>query len=227
MKYKRLRDSSTHFKNNVNLEDDWKSKPFLWKVLISISLVSIMIERWLKKKAVFCTAKMLPILVLLFKCHFFEHFNMKAYSFYSLEFVIFRITLSLVLFCIASAGRIFGVGLLLLAVTVLNEDNFEELTQMNTGATTGRWFVKFYAPVFLVGLNIIILVVWTLQEACSSLGGISWECERWVEYCWSSSFLSLLCRWMLLRTSSSPLFTMWRASLPWFICMMYALLLLL
>ena len=44
--------------------------------------------------------------------------------------------------------RLFVSYCLLLAVVVLNEDNFEELTQMNTGATTGRWFVKFYAPVF-------------------------------------------------------------------------------
>ena len=34
-----------------------------------------------------------------------------------------------------------------LDVVTLNDANFEEKTQMTTGATTGRWFVKFYAPV--------------------------------------------------------------------------------
>ena len=32
-------------------------------------------------------------------------------------------------------------------VIQLNDDNFETLTQMTTGSTTGRWFIKFYAPV--------------------------------------------------------------------------------
>ncbi|GBG30621.1 Protein disulfide-isomerase [Hondaea fermentalgiana] len=31
-------------------------------------------------------------------------------------------------------------------VIELGEDNFEQLTQAATGATTGDWFVKFYAP---------------------------------------------------------------------------------
>eukprot|EP01084_Bolivina_argentea_P072002 130783_1 len=31
-------------------------------------------------------------------------------------------------------------------VIVLDEANFEHLTQLNSGATTGDWFVKFYAP---------------------------------------------------------------------------------
>jgi len=31
-------------------------------------------------------------------------------------------------------------------VVVLNNANFEHLTQASTGATTGDWFVKFYAP---------------------------------------------------------------------------------
>ncbi|KNB46817.1 thioredoxin [Blastocystis sp. subtype 4] len=31
-------------------------------------------------------------------------------------------------------------------VIQLNDDNFETLTQSTTGSTTGRWFVKFYAP---------------------------------------------------------------------------------
>lgn len=31
-------------------------------------------------------------------------------------------------------------------VVILNNDNFEHLTQASTGATTGDWFVKFYAP---------------------------------------------------------------------------------
>ena len=31
-------------------------------------------------------------------------------------------------------------------VVVLNSKNFEHLTQVSTGATTGDWFIKFYAP---------------------------------------------------------------------------------
>merc|ERR1712232_609208 len=31
-------------------------------------------------------------------------------------------------------------------VVELNSDNFEHLTQLSTGATTGDWFIKFYAP---------------------------------------------------------------------------------
>ena len=31
-------------------------------------------------------------------------------------------------------------------VTVLDDKNFEHLTQAGTGATTGDWFIKFYAP---------------------------------------------------------------------------------
>lgn len=31
-------------------------------------------------------------------------------------------------------------------VVTLHESNFEHLTQASTGATTGDWFVKFYAP---------------------------------------------------------------------------------
>ena len=31
-------------------------------------------------------------------------------------------------------------------VVELDSSNFEKLTQMNTGATTGDWFIKFYAP---------------------------------------------------------------------------------
>jgi len=31
-------------------------------------------------------------------------------------------------------------------VVVLNDDNFEHDTQASTGATTGNWFVEFYAP---------------------------------------------------------------------------------
>ena len=46
-------------------------------------------------------------------------------------------------------------------VVTLNEDNFEELTQATTGSTTGRWFIKFYAPVFL-NLAILFVVVWSL-----------------------------------------------------------------
>lgn len=31
-------------------------------------------------------------------------------------------------------------------VVVLDDSNFEHLTQASTGQTTGVWFVKFYAP---------------------------------------------------------------------------------
>eukprot|EP01031_Cornospumella_fuschlensis_P051338 gene51338-62778_t len=31
-------------------------------------------------------------------------------------------------------------------VVVLDSSNFEHLTQASTGATTGDWLVKFYAP---------------------------------------------------------------------------------
>jgi hypothetical protein len=31
-------------------------------------------------------------------------------------------------------------------VVALNDDSFEHLTQAASGATTGKWFVKFYAP---------------------------------------------------------------------------------
>eukprot|EP01036_Dinobryon_divergens_P035866 gene35866-46556_t len=31
-------------------------------------------------------------------------------------------------------------------VVILNSSNFEHLTQISTGSTTGDWFVKFYAP---------------------------------------------------------------------------------
>lgn len=31
-------------------------------------------------------------------------------------------------------------------VVILDDSNFEHLTQAATGATTGDWFVKFYAP---------------------------------------------------------------------------------
>jgi len=31
-------------------------------------------------------------------------------------------------------------------VVELDESNFEKLTQLNTGSTTGDWFIKFYAP---------------------------------------------------------------------------------
>ena len=32
------------------------------------------------------------------------------------------------------------------AVRVLTDANFEHLTQASTGATTGDWYLKFYAP---------------------------------------------------------------------------------
>ena len=47
----------------------------------------------------------------------------------------------------ASSGRHFDISSHFIEVIVLNDSNFEELTQMTTGSTTGSWFVKFYAPV--------------------------------------------------------------------------------
>lgn len=35
-------------------------------------------------------------------------------------------------------------------VVTLDDSNFEHLTQAATGATTGDWFVKFYAPWYVV-----------------------------------------------------------------------------
>ena len=31
-------------------------------------------------------------------------------------------------------------------VIELTDSNFEHLTQASTGQTTGKWFIKFYAP---------------------------------------------------------------------------------
>jgi thioredoxin-like negative regulator of GroEL len=31
-------------------------------------------------------------------------------------------------------------------IVTLNSENFEHLTQASTGATTGDWLIKFYAP---------------------------------------------------------------------------------
>lgn len=45
------------------------------------------------------------------------------------------------LLCLFSA-----VGPVLSEVVVLDTSNFEHLTQASTGQTTGKWFVKFYAP---------------------------------------------------------------------------------
>lgn len=47
----------------------------------------------------------------------------------------------------ASSGKNFDISPNFTEVIVLNDSNFEELTQMTTGSTTGSWFVKFYAPV--------------------------------------------------------------------------------
>ena len=51
------------------------------------------------------------------------------------------------IFCMASSGKHFDISSHFIEVIVLNDSNFEELTQMTTGSTTGSWFVKFYAPV--------------------------------------------------------------------------------
>lgn len=48
----------------------------------------------------------------------------------------FSFFLFLALFAIAFASE----------VVILNNDNFEHLTQASTGATTGDWLIKFYAP---------------------------------------------------------------------------------
>jgi len=54
-----------------------------------------------------------------------------------------RSTLFLALAAAASAGSPFvAAG----SPIVLDETNFEHLTQASTGATTGDWFIKFYAP---------------------------------------------------------------------------------
>merc|ERR1719421_1742698 len=53
--------------------------------------------------------------------------------------VFFFITLLLTLCCTALAEE--GSE-----VITLNAENFEHLTQAATGATTGDWLIKFYAP---------------------------------------------------------------------------------
>ena len=37
-------------------------------------------------------------------------------------------------------------------VIELNEENFEHETQASTGATTGDWFIKFYAPWYVASI---------------------------------------------------------------------------
>jgi hypothetical protein len=40
-------------------------------------------------------------------------------------------------------------------VVDLNLSNFEHLTQASTGATTGDWLVKFYAPWFVTSFRLV------------------------------------------------------------------------
>ena len=58
-----------------------------------------------------------------------------------------KLIVNLNVILIVIAGTILSTTYLFLDVITLNDANFEEKTQMTTGATTGRWFVKFYAPV--------------------------------------------------------------------------------
>ena len=46
----------------------------------------------------------------------------------------------------ALLSLIFGIVYSEGDVVELNESNFEHLTQLNSGATTGDWFVEFFAP---------------------------------------------------------------------------------
>ncbi len=57
-------------------------------------------------------------------------------------------------------------------VVVLNDENFEHLTQASTGATTGDWFIKVETP-FFIRQHVLVLctMVWALQAARSCLGG--------------------------------------------------------
>lgn len=53
------------------------------------------------------------------------------------------------MFLLATIISIFGlfyIGNCEGDVVELDESNFEKLTQLNTGSTTGDWFIKFYAP---------------------------------------------------------------------------------
>ena len=80
-------------------------------------------------------------------------FSMKTQGLISLPAYLYSSTLFFFLLSIVIAGRILSSAYLIIDVTTLNDANFEEKTQMTTGATTGRWFVKFYAPVHSILLN--------------------------------------------------------------------------
>lgn len=82
------------------------------------------------------------------------------------SYSVFAIALIL---CLACSGR-KSVVYWLPEVIDLNDDNFELLTQMNSGSTTGRWFVKFYAPVWLLESGLI----WKWCGHCKKLAPI-WE----------------------------------------------------
>ena len=77
----------------------------------------------------------------------YYHFTMKTQELISFRFNLYSVTLFFFLLSIVIAGTIISTTYLFLDVITLNDANFEEKTQMTTGATTGRWFVKFYAPV--------------------------------------------------------------------------------
>jgi len=51
-------------------------------------------------------------------------------------FLVLLVCFMLVISCLAQESD----------VQILTVDNFEHLTQASTGATTGDWFIKFYAP---------------------------------------------------------------------------------
>jgi thiol-disulfide isomerase/thioredoxin len=53
-------------------------------------------------------------------------------------------TRSFVVSCLCVAA--FALTQSLAAVIDLNDTTFEHQTQSSTGQTTGKWFVKFYAP---------------------------------------------------------------------------------
>ena len=44
-------------------------------------------------------------------------------------------------------------------VVELDSSNFEKLTQINTGATTGDWFIKFYSPWWYVVYLFVDLLI--------------------------------------------------------------------
>ena len=56
--------------------------------------------------------------------------------------MVIQVFLSALLMALLMAAVINGSS----NVRTLTDSNFESLTQASTGATTGDWFIKFYAP---------------------------------------------------------------------------------